>query len=122
MDLATRYLLHVPMSLALYRVLECQILASQSFERPLLDIGCGDGVLARVLFDDPIDLGIDPDADEIAKARATGSFRELIVCPGDRVPKPGESFRTVLSNSTLEHIPEVEPVLRDRVGTLYRVP
>jgi SAM-dependent methyltransferase len=113
MDRASRYLLRAPMSLTLYRVLECEILASRTLERPLLDIGCGDGIFASVLFDEPVELGIDPNPEEIAKARTTGSYRELIVCPGDRVPKPDASFRTVFSNSTLEHIPDPEPVLRE---------
>lgn len=108
-----RYLMHGPMSLAIYRTLECEILAQQRFERPVLDIGCGDGIFASALFSDRIDVGLDPQEREVAKARATGMYDELIVAFGDRAPKSEAMFRTAFSNSTFEHIPSLEPVLRE---------
>ena len=44
------YLMNAPMSLALYRALECEVLANRDFIPPLLDVGCGDGIFASVLF------------------------------------------------------------------------
>jgi SAM-dependent methyltransferase len=35
----------------------------------------------------------------------------LIECRGDAIPKPDGSYRTILSNSVIEHIPELCPVL-----------
>ncbi len=102
-----------PMSLALYRSLECETLVGRPFRRPILDLGCGDGIFAGVLFDETLDTGIDPQAREIEKARATGVYDELIVCFGDAIPKPDGAFRTILSNSTWEHIPDLEPVVRE---------
>lgn len=91
----------------------------------MLDVGCGDGLFASVLFADQIDTGIDLDPGEIACAEKTGAYRELICCPGSEIPKPAASFRTALSNSVLEHIPALPPVLREvhrvlmRGGTFY---
>jgi SAM-dependent methyltransferase len=107
------YLLRAPLSLALYRTLECELLAREPLEHPILDVGCGDGIFASVLLEEPLDTGIDPQPHEVERARATGMYGELIVCSGDAVPKPDASYRTILSNSTLEHIPELEPVLRE---------
>ncbi len=101
------------MALAIERWFECQILSQQRFQAPILDIGCGDGVFSSVLFAEPIDLGIDPDANELARARRHGGYRELIECRGDAIPRPDHSFNTIFSNSVLEHIPDVMPVLRE---------
>jgi len=38
---------------------------------------------------------------------------ELINCPGSKIPKPDESFSTVMSYSVLEHIEDLEPVLKE---------
>ena len=100
-----------PMSLAIYRVMECELLEKRSFDRPILDIGCGDGHFAQILFGEPLDVGIDPQEREVEKARKTGAYRDLAVCFGDNIDRPDGSFQTVLSNSTLEHIPDVKPVL-----------
>lgn len=93
--------------------MECRILSSRTFARPVLDVGCGDGVFAHVLFADKIDTGIDPDPVEIETARRIDAYNELLVCGGSAVPKPDGSYRTAFSNSVLEHISDLEPVLRE---------
>ncbi len=115
-----RYVLEAPLALAIERWFECEILSGQPFVRPVLDIGCGDGVFASVLFDDRVDLGIDPDPRELRVARQRGSYTELLECKGDAIPRPDESFNTIFSNSVLEHIPEIEPVLREAWRLLSR--
>jgi len=100
-----------PLPLALERTWECQILASKPMLAPLLDIGCGEGVFAKVLFRDLIDLGIDPQTQEIVRAKELGQYKELLQCYGDKIPREAGSFKTILSNSVLEHIPDLKPVL-----------
>lgn len=112
-DFFRRYLGEAPVPLAIERSLECAILSRQRFEAPVLDIGTGEGMFAYILFDEPIDVGIDPDARELERAKQYGMYRELINCGGASVPKPSGSFKTVFSNSVLEHIPDLEPVLRE---------
>ena len=107
------YLRHAPMALAIERSLECEILSQQSFSRPILDLGCGDGLFARVLFSENVDTGIDSDQEEVERARCYAIYNELITCGGDRIPKDDESYHTVFSNSVLEHIPDLDPVLRE---------
>lgn len=110
-SLPDRYLAVAPMALAIERLLECDIFSGQPFESPILDLGCGDGVFADVLFAEPLDLGVDIDPGEIAYARRTGAYRDLLACPGDSIPSPDNSFRTIFSNSVLEHIPGLDAVL-----------
>lgn len=77
----------------------------------MLDIGCGEGIFAYILFKDKIDVGIDPQATELAHAKELNIYSELLQCFGDKIPKDSKSFSTILSNSVLEHIPNVKPVL-----------
>jgi len=112
-DPVSNYLATTPLALALERGLECGLLAKQEFAAPILDLGCGDGLLAKNLFADKIDTGIDPNAKEIACAEKTGAYHELICCVGSEVPKPSGVYRTIFANSVLEHIPDLEPVLHE---------
>jgi SAM-dependent methyltransferase len=107
----SRYLACSPLALALERGLECIVLSKQKFVAPVLDIGCGDGLFASILFDEKIDTGIDPSASEIACAKKTGAYNELICCSGSHIPKPSGTYGTLFSNSVLEHIPDLTPVL-----------
>ncbi len=113
-DFLRRYLEIAPLALAIERSMECEILAAQSFERPILDIGCGDGVFAAILFAERIDTGIDSDPAEIARATTYDRYDELIACGAATVPKPDGSYQTIFSNSVLEHIPDLRPVLREQ--------
>ena len=110
-DFLRRYIEIAPLALAMERSMECQILSEQRFERPILDVGCGDGVFASVLFNDQLDTGVDPDPAEVARASSSGRYLELIVCGGDAISKPDGTYRTIFSNSVLEHIPDLMPVL-----------
>lgn len=119
------YIKHAPLPLAIERTQECLLLSRQKFESPILDIGCGDGIFAKILFNQAIDLGVDPNKKELQRAQLTNKYSELIECYGDKIPKPDNSFKTIFSNSVMEHIPEILPVLKeanrllDKDGRLY---
>jgi SAM-dependent methyltransferase len=110
-DYLEPYLQEVPVPLALERAVECGILAAQRFERPVLDLGCGDGIFASILFADPIETGVDPLDFELDIARTKGIYEELLCCLGNAIPKPDASYATAFSNSVLEHIADLDPVL-----------
>jgi SAM-dependent methyltransferase len=107
------YIKNAPLALGIERSLECEIMRRQKFERPVLDIGCGDGLFSYILVDEKIDVGIDPDGRELERARKYGMYDELIQCCGDNIPKESGTFNTILSNSVLEHIAEPFPVLNE---------
>lgn len=108
-----RYLEIAPAALAIERTLECEILSRHCFERPILDVGCGDGVFVEILCGENVDTGIDYSAGEISRARTQNCYDELIVCGAAAIPKPDRTYRTIFSNSALEHIPDIVPVLRE---------
>src|SRR5277367_5210719 len=100
-DFLSRYLEIAPAALAIERSLECEILARQRFTRPILDLGCGDGIFAFILCAEEIETGVDHDPAEVARARIYDRYEELITCSADAVPKPDASYRTIVSNSVL---------------------
>lgn len=79
---------------------------------PLLDFGAGDGSFASVLFD-RVEHAVENDADALAVARGFGVYRQLHLVTDGRLPLPDGAVRSILSNSVLEHVLELEGVLRE---------
>jgi SAM-dependent methyltransferase len=101
---------------ALWRAVELRTLAAETFTHPILDLGCGDGLIAQALFNGAasIEVGFDPWWDQVRKAPDCGVYRYVQQARGDAMPYPGgERFSTVFSNSVLEHIPRLAPVLSE---------
>jgi SAM-dependent methyltransferase len=87
------------------------------FAPPVLDLGCGDGFFASLLADHPFCAGLDPDLSGLRRARRSGAHAALVAGSACRMPFRADSFRTVISNSALEHIPDLEAAL----GEIRRV-
>lgn len=106
---------------ALWRVFETEIVQDNLHGRGRgLDLGCGDGRLARVLFKHLPDLawtGLDIDAEDVAIARQMNVYQQFHIAPGDKIPEADNSFDLIFSNSVLEHIPPLDAVL----GEVFRV-
>ncbi len=108
-----RQLAEVPPHRALLRSVEARLMGSVSLEAPVLDVGCGDGHFAAVAYGRPLDVGVDLLRPELEEARARGAYRRVIPTSGTALPFPDGSFRTVVSNSVLEHIPDLDGTLRE---------
>lgn len=106
---------------ALWRAVELRAAADEQVERPLLDLGCGDGLIAQVLFgtESQVDVGFDPWLEQLRQAAQSSAYRHLDLADGHRLPYADGSFATVFSNSVLEHIPDAELVVRE-VGRVLR--
>ncbi len=103
----------LPAFRALLRAVEADFYADLPLPAPVLDLGCGDGHFASVAFPHKLDVGLDPWATPLREARARNVYRLLTHADGARMPFPDGYFATVISNSVLEHIPDVEPVVRE---------
>lgn len=92
----------------------------QAFElpSPVLDVGAGDGHFASVAFDQKLDVGLDPWLPSLREAKRWGAYQGLVTAEGARAPFPGGHFASALSNSVLEHIPDVEAVLAETARVL----
>jgi SAM-dependent methyltransferase len=120
-DLLWRHLRDLPAFRALLRAVEAHFYVSGLtgsdeillLPRPVLDLGCGDGHFASVAFGRPLDAGFDPWWTPLTEARERGAYHLLSQAVGARMPYPDGHFATVVSNSVLEHIPQVQPVVAE---------
>ncbi len=81
-----------------------------------LDLGCGDGRLTNIIFEQVgrrDTVGIDLDPSETALAEKLKLYRHIHVAPADQIPEADNTFDWVFSNSVLEHIPNLDEVLRE---------
>jgi SAM-dependent methyltransferase len=109
---------------AFWRGIEIDILAQSQIPDGLgLDLGCGDGILTDILFErigrKPRLVGIDPDPLETDAARKYDFYERIHTVGGDAIPEPDATFDYVISNSVLEHIPDLEPVIKE-VGRVLK--
>ena len=116
------YLSVSPIMLGLIRAIDCHYLSSVEFRGSVLDVGCGDGLFAKILFEnteDRIDTGIDFNPVELRKACKTGIYKNLFVCDASNMPFQDSCYDMVFSNSVLEHIPDLEGTLSE-IGRILK--
>jgi SAM-dependent methyltransferase len=120
-DLLWKQIKELPAFRGLLRAVEARFYVDESpvsaqglpLPRPVLDIGCGDGHFASVTFSDPLDAGFDPWWGPLTEARDRKAYRTLAQADGARMPYLDSYFASGVSNSVLEHIPDVEAVLAE---------
>ena len=117
-DLLWRHLKSVPAFRALLRSVEAGFYRDTDLPEPILDLGCGDGHFATMAFDEQFAVGIDPWVGPLKKAHRTGVYKLVIHGSGNQLPFPNGYFGSVISNSVLEHIPDVQSVLDDMARVL----
>ncbi len=106
--------------MAFWRALECHRFSQEKLVHPVLDVGCGDGFLCRTAFGEKLEVGIDLDPKEIERATASGSYGKAICASATDLPLKPNSFKTVVSNCVLEHIPDIDQALREIHRVLKR--
>jgi SAM-dependent methyltransferase len=97
-------------SLALWRAAEIAALREQSFEPPVLDLGCGDGIVTSMILSH-VEIGLDPDENAIKQASRHGIYKQFEIAPAETSTLSTASIGTILSNSVLEHLPQLDAVL-----------
>lgn len=110
-------------AVGLFRAVEIRQVLDEPFPTGQgLDLGCGDGILMRVILESVGSreiIGIDPDKAEVELAAQLGVYARVLPVPGQSVPLPDASLDWVFSNSVLEHIDDIDGVLRE-VSRLLR--
>lgn len=108
-----KYLKIFPLALALPRANECLVLENQRLKQPVLDIGCGDGLFAKLCFHQHLDFGLDADPREIARAKENRVYQKTVVSLADKMPFENSFFQTIIANSSLEHVKDLDPTLKE---------
>jgi SAM-dependent methyltransferase len=122
-DLLWRQLKTIPAFRAVLRAVESRFYQHIELPEPVLDVGCGDGHFAEMTFPGRLPYaataGIDPWWGPLQKATRTKRYGTTIQALGDRLPFADGAFASAFSNSVLEHIPDLQPVL-DEVSRVLR--
>lgn len=112
-DFFREYLAKAPVAVAFWRSIECHRFSKEPLEHPVLDVGCGDGLLARVAFGGNLESGIDVDAGAVRLAAGSGCYRQVLCASATKIPFAADSFKTVISNCALEHVADIDSALRE---------
>ncbi len=119
-DFLWKNISQLPYFRGLLRAVESKFYQGIPLIDPVLDLGSGDGHFASVAFRQAIACGVDPWMNPIIESKAVDVYRNLIRAEGASLPLPDNCYGTVISNSVLEHIPVLEPVLEEVNRVLRR--
>jgi SAM-dependent methyltransferase len=112
-DFLTLNINSLPYFRGILRAVEAKIYQEYDLTRPIYDLGCGDGHFESITFDHKIDVGLDPWAAPLKEAVQSTGYDLVIQANGDRAPFPEGYFKSAFSNSVLEHIPDVDAVVKE---------
>lgn len=103
----------LPYFRGLLRAVEARFYENIELPSPTLDLGCGDGHFASLAFERPLEVGLDPWEGPLKEAEKRAAYLKTVHAPGDKIPFENGFFASAVSNSVLEHIPELDPVLSE---------
>ena len=86
-------------------------------ESPCLDLGCGDGIFAEIAGFPPETVGFDCDSPSLEVRTHLYPASQSVMGYAHQLPFADNSFASVLSNSVLEHLPDLILSLHE----IYRV-
>ena len=108
----------LPYFRALLRAVEADFYRDFELASPVYDLGCGDGHFASRVFKKKIEVGIDPAFASLEEAKEWEVYRDVVQSFGDHAPFPDGYFASAISNSVLEHIHDLQPVLNETARIL----
>lgn len=114
--LLSRLWQNAPLSWAIIRASEIQLLSQQTFLHPILEVGCGDGLVSQLIFKNKqgiIDVGIDLNQEELRRAQKTGVYKKLLQTNICNTSFPNSSFNTIFANGVLEHISNLSSAIQE---------
>lgn len=115
-----RFLRIAPLSVAIWRAVEAKYLSTVELPHPILDIGCGFGEFASGFFDKKIDVGIDIAAKNLEIAKQCGKYKKVVLADARNLPFKDESFASIFSISTFEHIATPQKVIQEAYRVLKK--
>lgn len=108
-----------PLSHALWRSIEALSFSEVKFKSPILDVGCGFGEFAGVVFD-RVEVGVDISAGDLERALKGKKYDKVQWADARNLPFKNNSFGTVTSVSVMEHIENAEDVIKEVARVLKK--
>jgi len=112
-DLLWPNICSVPYFRGLLRAVEGKFYQDLILIDPVIDLGCGDGHFASISFNKKVDVGIDPWTSQLKYAVKTKAYHNVVCGDGSRIPFPVGYFNSVISNSVLEHINDIDSTISE---------
>jgi SAM-dependent methyltransferase len=107
-----------PAALAIRECIRLSVVREYDLPSPILDVGCGDGIFARMAYPERQTWGIDVDPVEVRRAQRTAAYDTLICGSVVDVDLPEGFFGSAIANCSLEHVPDLDGALRNIRPTL----
>lgn len=113
-------------SVILWRAIELRHLSEffcrmEKLPHPFLDLGCGEGEIARLLFGKGVvDVGLDNEQGMVKKAQKSQIYKKVILGDAQNLSFEKEFFNLVFSNCVVEHIPDINKVLKEVARVLKK--
>lgn len=101
-----------PLSHALWRSVEALSFDQVEFQSPVLDLGCGFGEFAGVVFNQ-MEMGVDVNKEDLKKAILGKKHKKLKYADARNLPFKDNSYNTVVSVSVMEHIEGADKVIKE---------
>jgi SAM-dependent methyltransferase len=101
------YYSFAPAALALRETIRLKAVRDLDLAEPILDVGCGDGLFARLAYPEKQIWGIDINPSEIKRAQGTDTYKTLICGNVCSVDLPRAFFGSAIANCSLEHVPDL---------------
>lgn len=110
------YFAYAPAALALRECVRLAAMRGVELPEPILDVGCGDGIFARLCYPERQVWGIDINPNEIRRAQSTSTYSTLICGSITTSDLPEGYFQSAIANCSLEHVPDIAAAF----GTISR--
>lgn len=104
---------HLPYFRAMLRSVEQSFYPVEGLPEPVLDIGSGDGHFAWAMLTEQKYFGFDPWLAPSIEAQKYDVYQLITLADAHSLPVADCQFASALSNSVLEHIPDVQGVLNE---------
>jgi len=119
-DLLWQNISELPYFRGFLRSIEGKYFREIDLNGKILDLGCGDGHFTTKTLPGLNVRGIDTAFSSLQSAKGLNYFSGLICSTGDNLPFQGSFFENIISNSVLEHIPDVDAVIHEAARVLKK--
>jgi len=105
------YYKFAPTALAIRECVRLGAVRTLDLPEPLLDVGCGDGLFARLAYPTKQVWGVDINPTEVFRAQRTAAYKTLICGSICDISLPKGFFGSAIANCSLEHVPDLHGAL-----------